>query len=76
MYDGFISFINTNGVTVKTFTHAGTEDDMAECLVYTTLGNICVMGKTKSADVDFAELNTNSNATYLGYIGKYEIEVQ
>lgn len=74
-YDGFVSFINTNGVTVNTITQAGSQDDMAECLAYTTEGNIVALGKTKSTDVDFAELNTYSNLVYLGYASKYSITV-
>lgn len=74
-YDGFVSFINTNGVTVNTISQAGTQDDMAECLTYTTEGEIVALGKTKSADVDFVDLNTYSNAVYLGYMSKYNIIV-
>lgn len=76
LYDGFVSFVNTNGVTVKTFTQAGTQDDMAECLVYTTEGEIFAAGKTKSADCDFADLNTYASSAYLGYIGRYQITVE
>ncbi|MBE6770634.1 MAG: hypothetical protein E7547_00645 [Ruminococcaceae bacterium] len=74
-YDGFTSFINTNGITVNTLTHAGTQDDMASCLVYTTNGEIVTAGKTKSIDIDFADLNTYTTSPYLGYIAKYQITV-
>lgn len=74
--DGFVSFINTNGVTVKTYTQAGTQDDVAECLAYSSEGEILVLGKTKSADVDFADKNTYSTSVYLGYIGRYQITVR
>ena len=75
-FDGFVSFINTNGITVNTISQAGTKNDVAECLTYTTEGKIVAFGKTQSSDVDFAELNTYSDAVYLGYISKYNITVK
>ena len=73
-YDGFVSFINTNGATASTISQAGTKNDMATCLTYTTEGEIVALGKAQSGDVDFAELNTYSNAVYIGYIGKFKIK--
>ena len=74
LYDGFVSFVNTNGITVDTFTQAGTQDDMAECLVYTALGEIYAMGKTKSVDIDFKDINPYTEQTYMGYIAKFTAE--
>ena len=75
-YDGFVSFINTNGVTVNTISQAGSKNDVAECLTYTTDGEIVALGKTQSTDIDFAELNTYSDAVYLGYMSRYTITVE
>ena len=72
LHDGFVSFLNANGEVVKTFTQAGSDDDMAECVVGTNLGTVCVMGKTKSIDVDF-ELNMYSPEIYMGYMATYQI---
>ncbi len=72
-HDGFVSFINSKGSTVKTFTQAGSGEDMAECLVSTTNGTVYVMGKTQSLDIDFEELNFNSPEIYMGYIAEYQI---
>ncbi|MBE6820797.1 MAG: hypothetical protein E7516_07080 [Ruminococcaceae bacterium] len=74
LYDGFVSFVNTNGVTVNTLTQAGTQDDMAECLVYTALGEVYGMGKTKSVDTDFKDINPYTEQTYMGYIAKFTVE--
>lgn len=74
-YDGFTSFVNTNGVTVNTLTHAGTQNDMASCIVYTKNGEIVTAGKTQSTDIDFADLNTYSTTVYLAYMAKYQITV-
>ena len=74
-HDGFVSFVNTNGITVNTISQAGTNEDMAICLTYTTDGEIVAAGKSQSSDVDFADLNTYSNAVYLGYMSKYKITV-
>lgn len=74
--DGFVSFINTNGITVKTYSQAGTQDDAAECLAYSSEGEILAVGKTKSADIDFADLNTYSTDVYLGYLSRFQITVE
>ena len=73
LLDGFVSFINTNGATVKTLTQAGTKNDMATCLALTTENYVYVLGRTESADVDFDGLHTYSSAAY---IGKYSFTVE
>lgn len=74
--DGFVSFINTNGITVKTYSQAGSQDDAAECLTYSSEGEILAVGKTKSTDIDFADLNTYSTEVYLGYLARFQITVE
>lgn len=75
-FDGFASFINTNGVTVNTISQAGTKSDAANCLTCTTESKIIIAGKTQSVDVDFAKLNTYSGDVYLGYISKFDISAE
>lgn len=73
LLDGFVSFINTNGITVKNLTQAGTRNEMATCLALTTENYVYVLGRTESADVDFDGLHTYSSAAY---IGKYSFTVE
>ncbi len=75
-YDGYISFLNTNGVTVNTYSQAGTNDDMAECAVYASNGNIICAGRTKSLDLDFKDKNNFSSSVYSGYMSIYSITVE
>ncbi len=74
--DGFVSFINTNGITVNTISQAGSKDDAAECLTITTEGEIVVLGKAQSTNIDFENINTYPNTVYAGYISKYIITVE
>ena len=73
-HDGFVSFVNTNGTTVNTISQAGTCEDIATCITYTTEGEVIATGKTQSNDVDFAQLNAYSSEIYLGYICKFKIK--
>ncbi len=70
--DGFVYFLDVNGTAVKVLSQAGSGDDAALCLAYSS-GNreLLVAGGTDSTDGCFADNNSYSGS--VGYVGRYKI---
>ena len=69
-YDGFVCFMSKAGSTVKTFSQAGSADDIASCAAASADGEVLVLGRTKSSDGSFLNKNTYKQLT--SYASRYK----